>query len=159
MGTPDEWPWPCLHRGRGEPFIVRKLATKMPAFKTLAEDKAIRKVYANARLSVIEKGHKREDRRNTYVNLTLSQFLDQYREGTAEKSLLAVSPVPAAIAADIHLPPWLACGGGLRRLYSLNLWMSSGGTDSVMHSDMDDNLNCVFAPARSAFIWRTAIIR
>ena len=65
-----------------------------------------------------------------------------------ERILYAVSPLPAALALDYPLPDFLRCGGGARKLHALNMWFSSGGTESVLHADPYDNLNCVVAGTR-----------
>jgi hypothetical protein len=37
-------------------------------------------------------------------------------------------------------------------VHALNLWMSAGGTESVLHTDPFDNLNCVFAGSKRFFL-------
>lgn len=142
----------CGDIGRGTPILFRSLAATMPAFDAWSSDARLRRAYTRLDdfgpppvLRAVEKGPRRENRKVRTVDLPLPRFLDSYRRGTADEALYSVSPLPDAMAAHVHLPPWLRCGGGARRMRALNLWMSSGGTESVVHTDPYDNLNCVFA--------------
>lgn len=153
--SPNSWQV-CDNPGQGTPFVLRQLAAGMPAFDKLASDEAVRSAYLHnkvpPKLVGIEKGAKRENRRHTTVDMSMAQFLEQYRHGTAEESLYTVSLLPWSMATDIHLPSWLRCGGGAQKLHSLNLWMGPGGTESVIHTDGHDNLNCVFAGRKQFFL-------
>ncbi len=130
-------------------------------------------------LKGVELGRRREDRRLVTREMPLPKFLDEYKKGvqppqqqpppsnrassskrssavssssSAEHFLYAVSPLPTPMALDVTLPSFLRCGGAHKKLYSLNLWMSSGGTESVVHTDSYDNLNCVYSGSKRFFL-------
>ena len=156
------WRWRvCGDPGWGTPLVLRQYAKSMRAFERFASDDRMRQAYTQRRddfsppplLRAVELGRRREDRRLSTRSMSVSAFLDSYRQVTASESeeeriLYAVSPLPALLAEDVPLPSFLRCGGAARKLHSLNLWMSSGGTESVLHSDQYDNLNCVLSGSK-----------
>ncbi|KAK3576648.1 hypothetical protein CHS0354_023166 [Potamilus streckersoni] len=51
--------------------------------------------------------------------------------------------VPHEMMADFPLPSIFSCGTFKDRLVEAELWMSSGGTNSLLHSHDDHNVHCV----------------
>ena len=158
------WRWRvCGDPGWGEPLVLREYAkqTSPRAFERLASDEAMKSAYLRRddfspppRLQAVELGPRRETRRLMSSEMPLSTFLRSYQapqqrpEGSPsseEHVLYAVSPLPHRISADVNLPDFLRCGGAARLVHSHMLWMSAGGTESVLHTDQYDNLNCVYA--------------
>ena len=46
-------------------------------------------------------------------------------------------------SGDLTLPRSLQCGGFQDQILQAVLWFSSGGTKSVLHNDLPDNVNCI----------------
>ncbi|CAD5125672.1 DgyrCDS13874 [Dimorphilus gyrociliatus] len=121
-----------------QPFIVKKGATKIPAFK-LWTDEYLKSKYGF--LNVTAEIGKKEDRAENLINPTMSVYLDMYKNS----DIYMVYDVPRIMMADdLIIPKSLRCGGFLRNLQLLVMWFSSGGTKSVLHSDSIDNINCLF---------------
>ena len=76
-----------------------------------------------------------------------SRLLDEIREDTDELAHYAVSPITKKMAKGLFLPPFARCGGGTSEKVKMNLWMSGGGTRSVLHSDPYDSKSPPFPPS------------
>lgn len=178
----ESWRWRvCGDPGWGTPLVLRQYAnvTSPRAFERFMSDTSMRAAYIRRenladlapppRLRAVELGSRRETRRLQTLEMPFSTFLNKYRTPqrpagdagsaggrssapTEESIYYAVSPLPHQLAADVNLPSVLRCGGGARALHQLNLWMSAGGTESVLHTDQYDNMNCVFAGTKRFFL-------
>ena len=62
-----------------------------------------------------------------------------------------VSGVPRLMFSEWQLPKFLLCGGFTDHLMFIYLWLSSGGTKSVLHTDSYENLHCVVS-GRKEFV-------
>jgi hypothetical protein len=147
----------------GTPLLLRGLAESMPAFSKWATDAAIIRK-AGHTLHAVEIGGWQETRKSKMVEISLAEFVRRQaleRETLAGTSTAAseagdsssssssvdplhylVSPTPRELVRDLYLPPMLRCGGateGENGMKSL-LWMSTGGTSSVLHADPYDNI-------------------
>lgn len=65
--------------------------------------------------------------------------------------MYAVTSVPPEMAKDVELPELMKCGYAMNYLDVNNMWVSSGGTKSVIHNDDQDNINCVFSGKKRFF--------
>ena len=54
---------------------------------------------------------------------------------------------------DVLLPTFLNCGGYHKRLGFGSMWLSSGGTKSVIHSDGFENVLCQFSGRKRFLLW------
>ncbi|XP_022109281.1 uncharacterized protein LOC110989300 [Acanthaster planci] len=72
---------------------------------------------------------------------TLGSFLAAYQMRNA----YVVSQLPDPMASEVSVLPFLTCGTFRERILEANLWMSSGGTKSLLHRDADNAINCLFA--------------
>jgi len=133
--------------GWGKPFIMRGAVKDTPAFEKWQTDADLLRHYPRAVLSQIEFA-KKETREADGTSWPLSKFLKRYNNTDA----YAVSKVPAEMAADLPLPELLKCGYASRYLDVNNMWLSSGGTKSVIHNDDQDNINCVFTGTKRFFM-------
>jgi hypothetical protein len=134
--------WSCVEVGHGKPLLLRGLARGMPAFKRWSSDEALANAYAESWLKAVDVGHARENRKHRSKSMSVRDFVAQYKQApSVRKHMYAVTPLPAEMAADVHLPPMARCGGAARRVFAANLWMGSGGTKSVLHEDASDNFN------------------
>ena len=70
---------------------------------------------------------------------TIRSFLETYKE----KSSYIVSQLPDPMTEDVFVPPFMMCGTIYDRLLESNLWLSAGGTKSLLHRDADHAINCL----------------
>ena len=54
-----------------------------------------------------------------------------------------VQDLPTPMYQEWELPRPLLCGGFMDNLNMAVVWFSSGGTNSVLHSDSSENLHCL----------------
>lgn len=145
---------------QGKPLLLRGLARTMPAYEQWATDAALIKL-AGRTVHSVEVGPQQETRRSAMQRLSLVEFLSRQAKERAHRGIVRgssdvmhylVSSVPRELARDLLLPPMLRCGGSTDRSMRSYIWMSTGGTSSVLHEDSDDNLHCVFAGSKKFFI-------
>jgi lysine-specific demethylase 8 len=127
--------------------VLRGEARRMQAYESWRGDTALAREHGGAVVSV-EVG-KVESRTEPAVTMTLRAFLERYES----EQLYLVSPLPPRMAAEVELPPLLAQGGFDSGLALANLWLSSGGTSSVVHADDYDGLNCLMAGVAGKRLW------
>jgi len=120
------------------PLLLKGVYKSSPAF-TLWDDEYFRTVYEPPDSSVNVETTKKEDRNQKMVEISFKDFVAVYRK----QSVYMVDQVPHHLQRDVSIPFCLQCPG-LARLFRRNLmWMSSGGTKSVVHIDDFENLNCL----------------
>ena len=54
-----------------------------------------------------------------------------------------VSQLPEPMYHEVSVLPCLLCGTFKKRLLEVNLWVSSGGSRSLLHRDADNAINCL----------------
>jgi len=88
---------------------------------------------------------------------SLREFLKIYN--TSE--LYAASALlDTKIGEQLNVPRMLQSCAMLERIASMNLWLSSGGTSSVVHTDgPKHNLNCLIAGQKKFLLWHPNQIR
>lgn len=123
--------------GEGVPFVVRGAAKLHPAAE-LWTDEYLTATYGTVKVEW-EEG-KKEDRNLELFEWPLAQFVENYKTVDG----YCVWDVNDKMKADFRLPEPLLCGGYHRRLSSVLMWFSSGGTKSVLHNDVFENINCIF---------------
>lgn len=88
----------------------------------------------------IESG-KKENRSNPMVDMSFWEFVKTYNS----TNHYMVDTVPDFIRKDVLLPGPLQCHDICEEMLVENiLWMSSGGTSSVVHTDSVDNIICSY---------------
>ncbi|XP_048259368.1 bifunctional peptidase and arginyl-hydroxylase JMJD5-like [Haliotis rufescens] len=127
----------------GQPVLLRSALNnpsfKYPAYKLWNDDYLSRRF---GDLVVTFEHHKKETRKDTDGAMGLFRtFLNQYN--TSDVYLVMNVAQISGMAEDIFLPPFVTCGGTQKLMTLYNLWFSSGGTKSVLHSDSMDNINCL----------------
>lgn len=83
--------------------------------------------------------HKREDRTSNSGRMRLRDFIKNYRD----KDLYVVSMFPVEMMHEVKAIPSILCGTFKNYTHESNLWISNGGTRSVVHYDADHNLHCM----------------
>jgi len=150
----------CLQRGAGRPFVVRGAADHWHASKVRDNPEWLVREYGTLGLGgegppsrvEIEEG-KKETRMGVQPEgeRSLSEFIS--REMANESDWYSVTTPPGVLLEDAELPPFLSCGGFTDHLVSALMWMSSGGTKSVVHADDSDNFNCLLSGTKRMMFW------
>lgn len=55
-----------------------------------------------------------------------------------------VTELPFPMYKDVHVLPCLSCGTFANRIQEVNLWVSGGGTSSILHRDAFHAINCLY---------------
>jgi len=122
----------------GRPLLMRGAYKIAPAFE-LWDDDYFRTIYEPPESFVNVETKKKEDRSQKMIEKPFKSFISIY----LKDSYYMVNPVPRHLERDATIPYSLQCPG-LGRLFRRNMmWMSSGGTKSVVHIDDFENLNCL----------------
>mmetsp|Transcript_20833 Transcript_20833/g.54127 ORF Transcript_20833/g.54127 Transcript_20833/m.54127 type:complete len:330 (-) Transcript_20833:23-1012(-) len=88
---------------------------------------------------------KKENRSLDVFHWRLKRFIQKYRTLNG----YCVWDVNGPMKGNLQLPTSLACGGFHRRLSTAIMWFSGGGTASVLHKDIFENINCVLDGAKT----------
>jgi len=148
----EELPSPAdFHKwteGDGKPVLFRGVAKRMPAFSKWTDD-YLREKHGSVKMDQVET-EKRETRTAYPVeDWNLAKFLDEY----TKREIYSTATTPVGLADEVFLLPLINCGGFNRRLSATVTWFSSGGTKSVIHSDAQQNLHCMFAGQKDWIFW------
>lgn len=73
---------------------------------------------------------------------TIGNFINNYH--TSGSNLYIVSELPTPMWPDVTVIPPLTCGLLKDRLVEVDLWMSGGGTKSILHKDAYNAINCLY---------------
>lgn len=117
------------------PLVYRGYIKDSPAISKW-NDKYLSQKYGDIDVLV---EHKIEDRSSTSGRMRLGDFLKHYRED----DLYVVSMFPSEMMGEVRAIPSVLCGTFKDFTHESNLWISSGGTRSVVHYDADHNLHCL----------------
>ncbi|XP_019622008.1 PREDICTED: lysine-specific demethylase 8-like [Branchiostoma belcheri] len=126
------------------PLIYRQAVVKAPAFLKWQTDEHIRENYGALDV-LIEK--KVASGVAPLERMSLKDFLDSYEY----EDWYVVSLLPDPMREEMMVPRSLLCGTFRRHVLETNLWMSAGGTSSMLQYDADHNLQCLLS-GRKDFI-------
>lgn len=124
-----------LHVRDHIPLVYRGYIKDSPAIK-LWNDEYLTKTYGD--LDVLVE-HKREDRTSSSGRMRLADFIKNYKE----QDLYVVTMFPSDMMHEVRAIPSVLCGTFRNYTHESNLWISAGGTRSVVHYDADHNVHCV----------------
>ncbi|XP_041361071.1 uncharacterized protein LOC121377229 [Gigantopelta aegis] len=125
----------------GQPVVFRQALEGASVLTRWSEDEYLNNNFGKMNVSVTMRRQLfRQEKviRNVQV-MQLKKFLYEYMY----EDWYLSSTIPAQIMAELPLPPILSCGTLSQYLQEAELWMSSGGTSSKLHSHLDHNLHCV----------------
>lgn len=117
------------------PLVYRGLIKDSPAIK-LWNDEYLTKIFGD--LDVLVE-HKKEDRTSTSGRMKLADFIKHYKTD----DLYVVSMFPTEMMHEVEAVKSILCGTFKNFTHESNLWISAGGTRSVVHYDADHNFHCV----------------
>ncbi|XP_033641554.1 uncharacterized protein LOC117301644 [Asterias rubens] len=131
------------HVSKKKPVVFRKAVLESPALRKWTDEYLLER-YGD--LDVIVE-RKKENREVRPKRMKFAEFLKRYQT----ESFYIVSLIPQEMSHEVKVHESLLCGTFKRRLLETNLWMSSGGTASLIHYDADHNVHCLLA-GRKDFI-------
>lgn len=115
-----------------KPAVFRGVAKNFDAYSLWTDDYLIKK-YGDLEVKLESKAEKK----NIPIGSkgkgrdTISDFLHTY----IEKDSYIVSQIPDQMSAEVGVLPCITCGSFKNRILEANLWVSSGGTKSLLHKD------------------------
>lgn len=133
--------------GEGQPVVFSGAARSMPAFQRWS-DEYLQGTWGDAVLDQVETEKKETRTAFLFENWTLKKFLGKYNSST----LYSTAAVPPGLSDEVLLLPLMSCGFHDKLVQSV-LWMSSGGTKSVIHSDGQENIHCMIAGRKDWIMW------
>ncbi|KAG1698312.1 JmjC domain-containing protein 5 [Nymphon striatum] len=136
---------------QSKPALFKGLAKDMPAY-TLWNDDYLSTKFGHLSVSV-ETG-KKENRQNPMLHLNMKQFIARYDKEDLYmvQDILSVENSVTEMISELSFPRIFQCGNFQRVLMNVIMWFSSGGTNSVLHTDTLDNINCIFSGTKQLFM-------
>lgn len=131
----EELYWRCGDLSRGTPLLLKGYAKSFPAFTKWSTDANLVNMYGSVPLRGIEIGPRQETRKHEMGEMTLAEFISAKANDTDERAHYVVDPFPPAMLGDVHIPSVLRCSGATEKKMKFYMWMSAGGTKSVIHND------------------------
>ncbi|XP_059155180.1 uncharacterized protein LOC131940532 [Physella acuta] len=122
------------------PVVFRNAVSDAPVFTTWQEDKYLIEKYGNLDVEVRHRSVRKRDRIETTEEIIkFKKFLYDYMY---DDCYLATA-IPTPMMQELPFPKCVRCGTIGKSLISAHLWMSSGGTSSLIHSHDNHLLYCV----------------
>ena len=121
------------------PLLMRGIAKEFKAFTKWSDEYFANKLegYNNEYEVYVEK--EKKETRNVAISLMkMKTFLNEYEA----HDFYMISSVPEFLKPDVSLPSVLQCEDSQKTLERTLLWFSSGGTKTVTHWDIWDNILC-----------------
>lgn len=123
-----------------KPGVFRNAVSSAPVFSSWRDDKYLTEKYGDVKMAVRVKVARRKDKIESTVQIMkFKKFLYDYMYD----ELYLASVIPRAMMDELPLPKCIRCGTISERYHSAQLWMSSGGTSSRIHSHDNHLLHCV----------------
>lgn len=122
------------------PVVLRGAMKHAPVIEKWEEDDYLKDKFGSLNLTITVKREifNKEPQRNKR-RMVFKKFLQDYK---FENWYLS-STLHDVMMAELPLPEIVSCGSYKDRLTEAELWMSSGGTSSLLHSHGDHNIHCV----------------
>ncbi|XP_021377379.1 tRNA wybutosine-synthesizing protein 5-like isoform X2 [Mizuhopecten yessoensis] len=123
-----------------KPLKMKGAASISPAFSKWTDDYFLSLDMSNENTVTVETV-KKESRQQKIVQMDFQRFVQEYNNS----EIYMVNSVPQTICKDVVLPCPLQCQYLVEKgLVEALMWYSSGGTNSVVHTDSVDNINCLY---------------
>ena len=122
------------------PVVFKGAAKDFPAFKLWTDD-FLMSNFGDVEVKLESKKEKDETpigERGLGRDM-IKSYLAHYQT----KNSYVVSQLPDPMAKDIKVLSCLTCGTFAERIMEATLWLSSGGTSSLLHRDADNAINCL----------------
>jgi len=130
------------------PVLFKGAAKKFPTYEKLRNDTYLSETYG--KWKVAYEPNQKELRDKVIKYMSFKKFLSTYQK----KNYYMVSDVlhPNPITKEIHLPWCVLCADMAGRIETSSMWVSGGGTRSLLHSDGYDNMNCVYSGSKEFYL-------
>ncbi|CAH3016527.1 unnamed protein product [Porites evermanni] len=131
-----------------KPVLFRGGAMLSPAYRLWNEEYFLSFPESEEHLVVVE-AEKKENRTTPGEEVFFAKFVrDLHSSGQ-----YMVSSVPQFLRQDVYLPVPISCPNIIQgNLVQDMMWLSSGGTKSVLHNDHAENIMCVFKGTKEFFL-------
>jgi len=120
------------------PLLLKGVFKSSPAY-SLWDDEYFRTIHEPSESFVNVEMKKKEDRNQEIIKKSFKSFIAIYRN----QPVYMVSSVPSHLERDVPVAASLQCPALISLFRQNVMWMSSGGTKSVVHLDEYENLNCL----------------
>lgn len=120
-----------------KPMVMREVLKKAPVVVAWEDDANLKKKYGLVNITITVKREVLGTQ--TKRHMLFRKFILDYMY---ENWYLSCT-VPEEMMGELPLPEVLSCGTFKERLIETELWMSSGGTTSSLHSHNDHNIHCL----------------
>eukprot|EP00794_Sanderia_malayensis_P019472 gene19472-21395_t len=124
-----------------KPIVFRGAAKKFKAYSHWTEDYLIKK-YGDLEIRLENKLEKEGYTPQGAKGIgrdTISEFIKTYHK----EPKYIVSELPSPMYQDMMALPCMSCGPVKKRLVEVDLWMSSGSSQSILHKDAFNTMNCL----------------
>ncbi|XP_006812090.1 bifunctional peptidase and arginyl-hydroxylase JMJD5-like [Saccoglossus kowalevskii] len=126
------------------PILFKGVAKDWMAYQ-LWSDSYLRQTYGDMKFKMETKD---DDKEVFLSRQKLGTFLDKY----TTSNLYLVDELPPEMRHDVIMPLCLRCEEISSKFFVTYFWMSSGGTNSSVHEDTDENLLCVIRGSKRAIL-------
>ncbi|XP_033095598.1 jmjC domain-containing protein C-like isoform X2 [Anneissia japonica] len=123
-----------------KPVIFKGVAKTANAFKFWT-DAYLANLPESSSTNVDVEFNKKENRTDPSTTMSVKEFFNRYKN----EDIYLVTDVPSYLRKDVPIPKSLICKDVLKKLAATVMWISNGGTKSVLHNDDVDNINCLFS--------------
>eukprot|EP00112_Aurelia_sp_Birch-Aquarium-sp1_P014112 Seg3021.3 transcript_id=Seg3021.3/GoldUCD/mRNA.D3Y31 product="JmjC domain-containing protein 5" protein_id=Seg3021.3/GoldUCD/D3Y31 len=123
------------------PVVFRNAAKKFPAYKLWTEE-YLKEKYGDLEIRLENKLEKEGYTPSGAKGVgrdTVEEFLNTYKN----EPKYIVSELPSPMYQDIMALPCMSCGPAKKRMVEIDLWMSSGSSQSILHKDAFNTMNCL----------------
>lgn len=124
------------------PVLFKKIAHRFPAFNKWTDQ------YLKENLKDLEVNVEIQKKENRNLQSSVMKFVE-FLDRSRKDSLYIVDSLPLQLYADLYLPTCLSCGTLAKSIIDISLWVSSGGTKSVLHTDALENIHCVLSGSKT----------
>ncbi|XP_070541818.1 uncharacterized protein [Ptychodera flava] len=150
-GMVDEFPYMIAPEdfyqhfvSKHRPALFKGMAKHWPAYKLWTDEYLLEK-YGDLQFKMETKD---DDKKVFLPNRKLKNFLNEYKTG----NLYLVDEVAPEMREEVTMPLCLRCDEISTKFFVSYFWMSSGGTNSSVHEDTDENLLCVIRGSKRVLL-------
>eukprot|EP00794_Sanderia_malayensis_P019471 gene19471-21394_t len=123
------------------PIVFRGAAKKFKAYSLWNEDYLV-KNYGDLEVKIENKLEKEGYTPQGAKGIgrdTIKEFIKTYHK----EGKYIISEMPTPMYQDMMALPCMSCGPVKKRLVEVDLWMSSGSSQSILHKDAFNTMNCL----------------
>ncbi|KAL4217847.1 hypothetical protein ACF0H5_022586 [Mactra antiquata] len=122
------------------PVVMRGVLKTEPVLEKWEQDSYLKDKFGQVNITItVKKEFYNQGPQHNKRRMLLRKFLLDYKY----ENWYLSSTVHDDLMPELPLPEILSCGSYKQRLTEAEMWMSSGGTASLLHSHGDHNLHCV----------------